>query len=114
MATPKRIRFVAATTAMFTEDELKKLADSAPGLPITNNFDSATESIGWIISALVEDGKLVMTGELSFTPDRVGRVVPCYEATSFKSISYGYTDTPCDKSLEPITWEDKEGNHNGK
>jgi len=98
------IKTISATTSEpdnpFTVDELKKLALSAPGVPICVDFDQS-KPVGKVTAAEVVGDQLHITAII--TVDCSGKyLVPGYELPTFKSVCYWITDYPLDKSIDAI------------
>ena len=81
----------------FTKEALEQLSDSAPGVPVTMNFDH-TKPIGKVLSSKVTDAGLEITVDL--IKEIPGFCLcPGYRVPNYEAVSFGATTTPQDKTL---------------
>ena len=72
----------------FTVEQLQLLADTSKGALITNNFDHSRKTLGTVLSAKVEDGKLKIEADIFCDLSDGNRyIVPGYVIPEFKIIS---------------------------
>jgi len=84
----------------FTLEQLEKLAASAPCVPVIENFNN-DKKVGCVISAQVDDGKLIIDVDMRVDPH--GRyIVPGYTVPDYRTMSFGLVDKPADQSLQEI------------
>jgi len=98
-----KIKAISATLNNFTLENLISLAESAEGVPISNNFNNFIPLIGYVLSAKVVDGKLIVIGNLINDQDIDHLfLVPGFLIPDHISKEYAITNKPVDSSLPPI------------
>jgi len=97
-----KVKTVAATTNKterpFSANNLDQLAKTAPGVPVTVDFDP-DQVIGKIISAKVVNGELEIIADIKNIDLTDQYIVPGYRLPNYDSVTFGLTRDPVDLSV---------------